>query len=94
METDPAFGTTQEARDQLLYRGGLTVQTALNPTIEKTATKVAQKSLDAKGNPATAIAIVQPGTGHVPAIATNRSFGSGKGETEIILPVTPSFQPG
>jgi len=92
--TDQTFGKTKTQRETFLYRGGLTIRTALDPQIMKTTQDAATSALKPTGNPAAGIAVVEPGTGLVPAIATNRKFGKGAGHTEIVYPVIPSFQPG
>lgn len=93
---DPTFGATKEARADLLFRGGLRIVTAMDPK----AMAITQHAVDAALTPtnrvATSMAVVQPGTGKVVAIATNRNWGTRekKGETEIVLPAVPRFQPG
>ena len=93
---DPVFGATPEARGELLYRGGLRIVTTLDPT----AMAVAQSAVDAALAPtnraAAALAVVVPGTGEVPAIATNRRWGvnTRRGQTELVLPALARFQPG
>lgn len=94
LETNTAFGQTQEQRDKFLFRGGLTITTALDPKVMASAQNAASAAMEATSDPAIGIAVVQPGTGQVPAIATNRNFGNGPGETEIIYPITPAFQNG
>ena len=93
---DSGFGATPEARQELLFRGGLTVHTALDPNAMKIATEAARRALTAKNRVATGIAIVEPGTGEVRALATNRTWGrdAGKGQTQIVLPTRHAFQPG
>lgn len=94
LATDPSFGQTPEQRQAFLYQGGLTVRTALDPKAQDAATAAAREALDPAGNIATALAVVQPGTGQVVALATNKTWGQGKGQTELLLPVLPAFQPG
>ena len=93
---DPGFGATAEARQELLFRGGLTIHTALDPKAMSLATDAAKRALRPTNRVATAIAIVEPGTGEVRALATNRTWGrdSAKGQTQLVLPVRHAFQPG
>lgn len=93
LQKDPAFGETEEARADLLYRGGLTITTAMDPAAQKAALEEARTALDPTSNVAVALAVVQPGTGHVVALATNRGYGQKKGETELLLPVLNAYQP-
>ncbi len=69
-----AFGATVAEREHALTQGGYSIVTSLDPTIQKEA--LAQ-SLHVYGydNPrALPIAVVQPGTGHVLAMAVNRHY--------------------
>jgi len=92
--SNPVFGETEEQRARLLEVGGLSIRTALDKDLQKKADRVARAALNPKGKVATAFALVQPGTGHVVAMATNKYFGSGKGQTELILPVLNAYQNG
>jgi membrane peptidoglycan carboxypeptidase len=91
---DPLYGPTVAAREQFLYKGGLTIRTALDPVLQKKAEAVAQSALAPSDPVANAVALVVPGTGHVPAIASSEPWGQGEGQTEILLPVIEEFQPG
>lgn len=92
--SDPVFGATEEDRARLLQQGDLTIRTALVPSAQRHAEASAREALRPRGNVATALAIVQPGTGRVLALATNKPYGTGKGETELMLPVLTAFQHG
>lgn len=94
LSSSSVFGVTQEDRDRMLYRGGLTITTALDPKAMAAAQTAADTALEPTQNEAIGIAVVEPGTGLVPAIATNRRYGTGEGQTEMILPITPSYQQG
>ena len=84
---DKRFGGTPAAARKLIFRGGLTVRTTLDPRIQAAA----QKAVD-RGVPRTdpshlgsASVVVEPGTGKVLAMAQNRIFGRGnkRGYTQI-----------
>jgi membrane peptidoglycan carboxypeptidase len=69
---NPAYGDTQEERIKRIQRGGLTIQTTLDPT----AQAVAQQQVDgtAGANPdkwGASIVSVQPGTGQIVSMAQN-----------------------
>lgn len=83
----------QEPR-RLIANGGLTVTTTLDPKTQKAAYQSARQIIPADNRVANAVVVVQPGTGDVKAIASNRAFGVGKGLTEISLGTTESFSPG
>ncbi|MCB0915940.1 MAG: penicillin-binding protein [Actinobacteria bacterium] len=93
---DPSFGPTPEARADLLYRGGLRIETPLDPQVQAAAQGAAEAALEATNRVAAGIAVIQPGTGQVLALATNRPWGSDEaaGQTEVLYPVLPNFQPG
>ena len=92
--SDETFGATEQARRDLLYKGGLIIKTALRPQAQQAADAAAHDSSPAEQDAATSIAMVEPGTGKVLAIATSKGFGNGPGQTEIVLPVVPEFQIG
>lgn len=96
MAEDPSFGPTPQARAELIYRGGLRIETALDPQVQQAAEAAATAALEATNRVAAGIAVVQPGTGQVLALATNRPWGSdaAAGQTEVLYPVLPNFQPG
>lgn len=95
MATDPAFGSTVKARKTLQVVGGLTVTTTVDLRLQKAADAAARAQVPRTHRVAAASAVIEPGTGAVRALATNRTFGSGAaGRTEVLLPTVPAFQPG
>lgn len=89
VRNDPAFGNTPEVREQVLYRGGLTIKTALDPEAMRIANKAASKALGNDNQFAAGVAIVQPGTGHVLGFGQNRTFD----QTQLAY-ATTGFQNG
>lgn len=82
IETDPAFGETDEERINFLQRGGLEIKTSINPEIQKIADKEVKKRIPV-GDPSGAghsIVSVEPGTGQVIAMAQNRNYTVKEGE--------------
>ncbi|PJJ44622.1 membrane peptidoglycan carboxypeptidase [Glutamicibacter mysorens] len=77
--TDESYGKTKEDRENLLYRGGLTVKTTLNSKLNKKAAKDAAKAIDpdAKSNTDiySSIVSVEPGTGKILTMAQNTTYG-------------------
>ncbi len=88
------FGATPTEREKKLYTGGLVIHTGLDPQQQKAATDTLHAALPGTDPVATAMAVVQPGTGQVQAIATNKNFGGGPGETELVYATIPTVQPG
>ncbi len=84
LRTQPALGTTVAARNDMINRQGLTIQTTFDPTVQK----IAQDTIDARvpvNNSAgigSAATVVQPGTGKVLAMAQNTRY-TGKGATQV-----------
>ncbi|MEU8266158.1 transglycosylase domain-containing protein [Sphaerisporangium sp. NPDC049002] len=73
---DPAFGRTEEDNARLLYRGGLTIRTTLDPRMQAAAEKAIKKHVHASDNPVASEALVQPGTGMIKAMAASRGYGT------------------
>ena len=57
-----------------IYRGGLTVRTTLDLTVQRAAELAIATSLDRKGDPSASIVAVEPGTGAVLAMVGGRDF--------------------
>ena len=86
---DPAFGKDETARRQLLYKGGLTITTTLDPAEQALALKSVNDKVpptDPSGVGA-AISVVEPGTGKITAMAQNRDYSAvqnpGPGQTSV-----------
>ncbi len=70
----PAFGATTADRQANLQRGGYTIVTSLDPDLQRAAEKNIADQLK-KDNPlAMNLAVVEPGTGRIKAMATNRNY--------------------
>ena len=81
--TDKVFGDTPEARQSLLTRGGLIIRTTLDLNAQRAAQQATTRYVEPTNKVAAAIAMVEPGTGHIKAMAVNRKYGKGKGRTTI-----------
>lgn len=98
--SDPNFASTPEERRRLLYGGGLTIRTTLDPAKQKAAEDILNRRVpaDAKGGFGHSIVTVEPGTGKVLVMAQNRSFnpfqGATAGETAINYNVPKQFGGG
>jgi membrane peptidoglycan carboxypeptidase len=80
-DQQPAFGATPAERDLALRRGGYRVVTALQPDVQAEATRQSRSVYGVHSSRALPIAVVQPGTGEVLALAVNREYGTGPGQT-------------
>jgi membrane peptidoglycan carboxypeptidase len=81
--SNPVFGKTKKARTQLLNRGGLTIQTSIDPKMQKAAEQAIKKHVYASDNPVASEALVQPGTGEIKAMAASRKYGNSKRKNEM-----------
>ncbi|MET7514112.1 transglycosylase domain-containing protein [Streptomyces sp. NPDC005480] len=81
--TDPAFGKTKEARAKLWNRGGLRVQTTLDPQTQESVQASIKKHVYQTDKVATAAAFVEPGTGKILGMGQSKPYGFGKNETQI-----------
>lgn len=71
-----------------LYKGGLRIRTTLDPTIQQNSAHAVAAAVPMTNPAAAVMDVVQPGTGHVLAMAVNRKFGSDpkdKSQTSINL---------
>ena len=84
IRSDPAFGSTPEARDSLLRSGGLIIKTTLDPLAQRSAQDAVEKYIpnDDPSGKAAALSMVRPLDGAVLAMTQNRTWGtSGAGRT-------------
>lgn len=93
LRTSSKFGKTPEDRQRLLATGGLRITTALTPKAMKSANKAVQRAMTNDNRVAIGVAVVQPGTGKILAIAQNRTYGKGGKKTEMVYPAA-KFQIG
>jgi membrane peptidoglycan carboxypeptidase len=81
--TDPVFGKTKEARAKLWNRGGLRVQTTLDPQTQESVQASIKKHVYQTDKVATAATFVEPGTGKILGMGQSKPYGFGKNETQI-----------
>ncbi|MEU4497648.1 transglycosylase domain-containing protein [Streptomyces sp. NPDC023998] len=81
--SDPVFGKTKEDRAKVWNRGGLTIKTTLDPQAQKSAQRSIKDHVYQTDDVATAVTMVQPGSGKILAMGQSRPYGFGKTETQI-----------
>ncbi len=86
---DPAYGATQADRIKLWNMGGLTIRTTFSAKAERAADKAISSHIRSTDKIASALAMVQPGTGQIKAIAQSKPMGSGLGQTYLDLAADP-----
>ncbi|WP_052711289.1 transglycosylase domain-containing protein [Pseudofrankia sp. DC12] len=100
LSNDPALGSTTEERQRRLYEGGLQIHTTLDLRTQEAAQNAVDTTIGRDSRAVAPIAVVQPGTGNILAMAENRNFGddTAQNQTKINL-VTDAvkgggFEPG
>jgi len=94
------LGDTREQRQQRLLGGGLTIRTTLDLGIQRHAQAVLDQRIprDDPSGVASVFTAVVPGTGHVPALVVNRSYGEagppGSTKLNLALGGSSGMQPG
>ncbi|HEX9042161.1 MAG TPA: transglycosylase domain-containing protein [Trebonia sp.] len=97
---DAQLGSTTQARAKRLATGGLKIYTTVDERDQSAATKAVNYVMPAHSktyNPARNVAsevLIQPGTGKILAIANDRPYGTGAGQTEIDYAVNSQYGGG
>ena len=95
-----ALGATKSERQDRLLAGGLTIRTTLDPKVQAAAQQALEERVPREdpSGVASVINAVEPGTGHIKAMAVNRLFSEeeGPGRTKVNLAIGGSqgFQAG
>ncbi|KIC66884.1 transglycosylase domain-containing protein [Pseudarthrobacter phenanthrenivorans] len=80
LENNPAYGADKEERQHVIYGGGLTITTTLDPKAQATAQEQADAAAGANPDKwGASMVSVQPGTGKIISMAQNTSFLAGAG---------------
>ena len=86
---DPDFGATAADREALWEQGGLTINTTLDPAAQNAAAKAVADHTYPTDKVASAIVMIQPGTGQIKAMAQSRPMGNDAGQTYVNLSADP-----
>ena len=86
---DPDYGATPADRQALWEQGGLTINTTLDPTAQNSAAKAVADHTYPTDKVASAIVMIQPGTGQIKAMAQSRPMGNDAGQTFVNLAADP-----
>jgi membrane peptidoglycan carboxypeptidase len=79
-----AFGSTVAERENALQRGGYNIVTALDPHTQAVALEQSLSVYGYGSSRALPMAVVQPGTGRVVAMAVNRHYSLAKGTSNTV----------
>ena len=99
---DPSLGKTRDERKQLLRTGGLTIRTTIDLRFQQAADTAVAAAVNPTDQAIGGLAMVEPGTGDVKALAQSRPMGTNKelGQTFLnyVVPQeygdSNGFQPG
>ncbi|WUD74133.1 penicillin-binding protein [Streptomyces sp. NBC_00510] len=98
--SDKAFGKTKAERTKRWDQGGLTVRTTLDPKAQRAVQDSISQHVYKSDDVATAVTLVQPGTGKVVGMGQSRPYGFKKNQTQINYSVDRNmgggagYQPG
>lgn len=83
MQHNKVFGKTKKERQELWRTGGLKIHTTLQPQAQKAAQKAVKQHVYPGDPIASAVSMVEPGTGRITAMAQSRPYGFKKNQTQI-----------
>src|SRR6185312_10999735 len=86
-DAQPAFGRTVGQREDALRHGGYTVVTTLDPRVQHAAVRQSRSVYPVDDRRTLPIAVVEPGTGKVLALAVNRRYGTGDARSATVVPL-------
>lgn len=81
----PALGDSEAARERLLHTGGLTVRTTLDVRLQRAAERAARAHVRPRDQAIGGLAMLEPGTGDVLALAQSRPMGRDRKDGETFL---------
>ncbi|HET9649474.1 MAG TPA: transglycosylase domain-containing protein, partial [Microlunatus sp.] len=90
----PSLGDTVEERENMIKRGGLTIETAIDPKTQDLAQKRVSSVVGSRDPLISTMNMIQPGTGLIVAMAQSRPVmgaNAKKGETYWNLAVDPAM---
>jgi membrane peptidoglycan carboxypeptidase len=82
---DPALGRTKEDREQLLEAGGLTIETTIDPRMQRAADRSVRARVNPTDQAIGGLAMVEPGSGRVKGLAQSRPMGADKAKGRTYL---------
>src|SRR5215204_1213435 len=85
------LGATPEDRERNLLRGGLTIRTTLDPKAQHAAQDAMSDRIASTDSAVGSLAMVEPGTGYIRAIANSRGYGQETGQSYINFAVDKSM---
>ncbi|MEX3100498.1 MULTISPECIES: transglycosylase domain-containing protein [unclassified Streptomyces] len=89
--TNPVFGKTKEDRAKVWNQGGLTIRTTLDPQAQESVQDSIKDHVYQSDKVATAVTLVEPGTGKILGMGQSKPYGYGKNETEYNYSVDSAY---
>ncbi|MFI5744922.1 transglycosylase domain-containing protein [Streptomyces sp. NPDC051644] len=89
--SDPVFGKTKEDRAKIWNQGGLTIRTTLDPQSQQSVQSSIKNHVYKSDKVATAVTLVQPGTGKIMGMGQSKPYGFGSNETQYNYSVNKSM---
>jgi membrane peptidoglycan carboxypeptidase len=91
--TDPRLGDTVADRRRLLFGGGLTIKTTIDQRMQRASDRSVRSRVYPTDQAIGGLAMVEPGTGNVRALAQSRPMGAAKakGRTYLNYVVPPEY---
>lgn len=86
-----ALGATPDDRQRALLRGGYTIKSNIDVSMQKAANSAVTTTVASTDQAIAAMALVEPGTGKVRAVAQSRPMGKNKGETFLNYTVPTKY---
>jgi len=92
---NPAFGASRGTRERLLFEGGLRIETTIDLDLQAAAEQSVEDHLPAgRGNPDSAVVVLETGTGQVLAMVGGRDFFGEDDDAKVNLAVGAGRQVG
>ncbi len=88
---DPVLGSTVKERQAVLERGGLTIKSNIDLSMQKSVNSAVKTQVGSTDNAIGALALVEPGTGKVRALGQSRAMGKSKGKSYINYAVPTKY---
>ncbi|MCW2606718.1 MAG: hypothetical protein JWO60_1411 [Frankiales bacterium] len=85
-----ALGDTLQEKQRRMF-SGLTIRTTLDRDVLKAAQEAVEARVPVDGQARSAVDVVEPGTGHIKAMAVNQVYGEKKGQTKVNFAVGGNY---
>lgn len=92
--SSPSFGKTRKKRAEIWDRGGLTIKTTLDPQAQNGVQESIASHVDKDDQVATAITVVEPGTGRILGMGQSRPYGPLPAENQTTLNLSVDHRMG